>query len=221
MDKELFAQRLNKLRVDSNMTLRDISSQILEKTGVKIAPSSILKWEKGEFMPHADRINILANFFNVSPDWLAGNSSKMEIGVPLTDTYKPVYIEKEDLYRFRGEPVWIQIDDQKRWAIVSENEDEIYLSTGEIIPFYQVKGVISRFPAPFCYGIDATKKPIPRSRINGVSTVWVEKIGSVPAKRKKGWYDRDMERNCFTGRDGERLSLQDYAVTWIAFEDIN
>jgi len=64
----LFSKRLKQLRKESNKTQEEVANQI------KITRATLSRYETGEFEPPITTVMDLANFFNVSLDWLAGNS---------------------------------------------------------------------------------------------------------------------------------------------------
>jgi len=65
---EKFAKRLRELREEKNLTQRDLVIQIK----FKVTQPSIALWEQGKRVPSLEAATILAKFFNVSLDYLAG-----------------------------------------------------------------------------------------------------------------------------------------------------
>ena len=65
-----FAERLKELRLEEQLT----QITLAEKTG--LSQSSIAKWESGKRTPTLECQIILAKFFNVSLDYLAGLSDE-------------------------------------------------------------------------------------------------------------------------------------------------
>ena len=63
-----FAERLKELRLEAGLTQKQLS---IELQG-KIDQSSIARWELGGRMPLLDAVAILAIYFGVSIDYLAG-----------------------------------------------------------------------------------------------------------------------------------------------------
>ncbi|MCI8487525.1 helix-turn-helix domain-containing protein [Pumilibacter intestinalis] len=63
---EKFSQRLKILRNEQGIT----QTQLAKETG--LSQSGIALWESGKRVPNADVIIVLANFFNVSTDYLLG-----------------------------------------------------------------------------------------------------------------------------------------------------
>lgn len=64
----IFGKRLKQLRKENNKTQEEVSKQI------EITRATLSRYEKGEIEPPITTVMDLANYFNVSLDWLAGNS---------------------------------------------------------------------------------------------------------------------------------------------------
>ena len=78
--------RLNKMRIQNKLTFKELSEKLKEK-GIKISPDSLAKYERGDREPKIDKWQALANFFNVSVDYLKGAYSKEEIIKIVHDEY--------------------------------------------------------------------------------------------------------------------------------------
>ncbi|MBE5758008.1 MAG: helix-turn-helix transcriptional regulator [Clostridiales bacterium] len=63
-----FSERLKELRIESKLTQKQLS----DKLDGKIKQSSIARWEQGERVPGLDSAKLLAEYFGVSIDYLAG-----------------------------------------------------------------------------------------------------------------------------------------------------
>jgi len=66
MYKEGFPSKLKKARTNTGFTQREVETE----TG--IAQSQIAKYEKGKLEPNIETLGALADFYNVSVDWLLG-----------------------------------------------------------------------------------------------------------------------------------------------------
>ncbi|MCI6362053.1 helix-turn-helix domain-containing protein [Intestinimonas butyriciproducens] len=66
MYKEIFAQRIKKARNDTGFTQKEIERE----TGIR--QSDITKYENGKLEPNIEKLGILADFYEVSIDWLLG-----------------------------------------------------------------------------------------------------------------------------------------------------
>lgn len=61
-----FAKRLQELRTDKNISIRELARQ------VGYAHNSISMWEREKTKPTLDAITTLAKYFKVSTDYLTG-----------------------------------------------------------------------------------------------------------------------------------------------------
>lgn len=67
MYKEVFALRIKAIRTELGLTQNDVSKD----TGID--QSRISKYEAGDLQPDLEKLGILANYYQVSVDWLIGN----------------------------------------------------------------------------------------------------------------------------------------------------
>lgn len=75
-----FSKRLYILRKEKNLSQVDLAEEI------KVSASSISLWEAGKVIPEAEKILHLANFFNVSTDYLLGSSNFIKQKSIITQT---------------------------------------------------------------------------------------------------------------------------------------
>jgi len=95
----LFGKRIKELRVQHNMTQSDLARLL------KVSPSTIGMYEQGRRDPDTDTINFLADFFNVSADYLLGRT---DIPNNVNDEPTPQELEKvlrEANIAFDGAPL--------------------------------------------------------------------------------------------------------------------
>ena len=64
----IFGERLKQIRKECNKTQRDVAEH------TKITCATLSRYETGEAEPAINTVRTLASYFNVSLDWLAGNS---------------------------------------------------------------------------------------------------------------------------------------------------
>ena len=69
IDKKIFSSRFKELRNDSNTTMVDIAKRL------KVTKQSVHQWNSQKSLPTADKLVELADFFNVSLDYLVGRSN--------------------------------------------------------------------------------------------------------------------------------------------------
>ena len=67
MYKEVFAMRIKSVRKELGLT------QIQVSKDTEINQSQLSKYETGELEPDLEKLGILANYYEVSIDWLLGN----------------------------------------------------------------------------------------------------------------------------------------------------
>lgn len=77
MYAEGFASKLKKARENTGFTQREVSKE------VKIPQSTLANYEIGRTQPDIETIGILADFYEVSVDWLFGTK-----GGPSEDNYQ-------------------------------------------------------------------------------------------------------------------------------------
>lgn len=70
MYRETFAQRLKKARNETGFTQREVTKEL------NIPQSTIANYETGRTEPDIETLGILAEFYQVSTDWLLGIGRK-------------------------------------------------------------------------------------------------------------------------------------------------
>ncbi len=86
-DKNVFSERLKELLEKNNVSARKLGLTIGK------APSLITRYLSGERSPSGDVVVKVAKFFNVSTDYLLGNS---DVPMPTYGEYDPLqYLPKE------------------------------------------------------------------------------------------------------------------------------
>ncbi|MFU2204962.1 helix-turn-helix domain-containing protein [Streptococcus pluranimalium] len=66
----MFRERLKKLRLEAGLTQKEIA----EKFGIK--QPTYAQWESGRTKPKSETLEKFASFFNVSTDYLLGNTDQ-------------------------------------------------------------------------------------------------------------------------------------------------
>lgn len=77
IDKKIFAERLIQLRNKKNLMAKDIANEL----GITKAAMSV--YEAGKGLPTADKLAAIADYFNVSMDYLVGRSDDPTIHKPI------------------------------------------------------------------------------------------------------------------------------------------
>jgi transcriptional regulator with XRE-family HTH domain len=70
--KEIFCQRLRQLRQDKNMTITQIATEF------EVTKQTVSRWELGDRIPTLDTATAIADYFDVSLDYLVGRSDIKE-----------------------------------------------------------------------------------------------------------------------------------------------
>lgn len=70
LNREIFSIRLYKLRTEKNISIVDLARKI----GLK--KQSVHTWENQKTVPSADKLIALADYFDVSLDYLVGRSDE-------------------------------------------------------------------------------------------------------------------------------------------------
>ena len=72
LDMQLFGERLKKLRLTKKLSMDDMVAGITKMCPCNISKSNISRWESGNSVPTLEYTVVLAKFFGVSADYLAG-----------------------------------------------------------------------------------------------------------------------------------------------------
>lgn len=79
MNKNTFPERLRKLRENRKLSQIDLAKIM------NVSNGSISKWERGERQPDYDTLKKISNFFNVTTDYLVGQSDSRTTNVSKID----------------------------------------------------------------------------------------------------------------------------------------
>lgn len=110
MNDMSFANRIKQLRIENNLTQKDIA----EKLGM--TPTGISYWESGNAVPNYETLKKLADLFNVSIDFLIGNEKTNDENDVLFRKIGKVDEEKKELLmRILNNTVDSFIDDENKF----------------------------------------------------------------------------------------------------------
>lgn len=88
----MFSDRLKKLRDENNVSQFDLSNYL------GISQQALSKWENEKTEPDNESLVKIANYFNVSTDYLLGNSESKQIEKPYdNDLEKVLFSKAKDL----------------------------------------------------------------------------------------------------------------------------
>ena len=91
IDKEIFAQKLSKRRVESGLSQRKLAGMLC------VSPQAVSKWETGVTYPDIELLPKLSNIFHVSIDYILDNNS-----IEKANIYNEKY--QDDSYYWGVEP---------------------------------------------------------------------------------------------------------------------
>lgn len=69
MYRETFPQKIKQARQKIGFTQKEVSAE------TKISQSNIAKYENGDLEPDLEKLGILADFYQISVDWLLGTTA--------------------------------------------------------------------------------------------------------------------------------------------------
>lgn len=72
MYREAFPSKIKKARENTGFTQREVAKE------VSLPQSTIAKYETGKLEPSLETLGLLADFYNVSADWLLGTRGGRE-----------------------------------------------------------------------------------------------------------------------------------------------
>lgn len=102
-DAGLLGLRIKELRKEKGLRQSELA------TTLHVSQQAVGSWETGRTVPGADTLNVLADYFNVTTDYLLGRSEKKDDDTKTADikdddvifTYEGRQIPKEDLELIR------------------------------------------------------------------------------------------------------------------------
>ena len=81
-EEEITGKRLKELRIERDLTMDMVINTINEWQNLGLTRGNLSRWESGKNTPSLFNLKLLAKFYGVSIDYLAG----------LTNTRTPVYL---------------------------------------------------------------------------------------------------------------------------------
>ncbi|MBB4823731.1 transcriptional regulator with XRE-family HTH domain [Sporosarcina luteola] len=122
----MLGQRLKKLRIERNLTQKQLAEKI------KVTHVSISGYENGNRYPDTDTLQRLADYFDVSTDYLLGRSELLSHTIPIAG--QEVVLSPEELLLFtelKKHPTML-------YDLASDPEKKVK----ELIKFYKMKQML-------------------------------------------------------------------------------
>lgn len=171
IDGKTFGARIKDLMIDKDVTAKQVAS------ATNISPSILTNCSKGyEVSPNSETVLKLANYFNVSTDYLFGLTPAKTTNPTLRKISEYTRLSDaviEKLHKYA--PSSIQANFYRRFFddLVTDNEVGFYVT--DILKTY-VDAMCSFHPVPFEHIPNEPPKPLPNGRF------------SIPASEASEWY---------------------------------
>ena len=176
-----------------------------------ISQPTLSSWESERKSPTIDSILKMCGLYNVSADFLLGNS----VGGGASHD-REAEVPKLNLRIMHGQPVW---SDEYGWLIVDSINECMIAPDGVKLPFTSTINVYYKTD-DFSESALPKTKALSLTEINEYEKVWVEPISSDFNLRQelRGWYSvmSDWVENSV----GNRFLYNTYKVKWLAFFEI-
>lgn len=198
--------RFKELRLKAGISITELAKRM----GVSQAAAS--NWDLEKKIPATEMLCKLADFYNVSIDYLLGRSDSSD-----SISTDNIPVEGEALPCLHGFPVWSKA---YGWGVVNAAQKYIIYMNGTTIPFENASD-LSTLPPAFSIGYQSTGTPIPHTDLQNHTKIWVEPIDLEDSIRRelKGWYS--IKSFYVENEYGNRFYMDTYGSKWLAFSEIN
>ncbi|WP_291636651.1 helix-turn-helix transcriptional regulator [Clostridium sp.] len=85
--RKVFAKRLKMLRIDKKMTLKELATALQQKYEIEITYGSISNYERAFRIPSLNVLANIANYFDVTSDYLLGITDERNAKILQTSIY--------------------------------------------------------------------------------------------------------------------------------------
>ena len=181
------------------------ATEAAEKLGV--SQPTLSAWEGERKSPSIDSLENMADLYGVTTDYLLGREQTYALNPtqPIPAELLPV---------FHGKPVWSAV---YGWMLVNAVDRQLTLPNGTFVPFIDAAELFI-CSHPFSDTDSPYEKPLLRSEITHLETIWVEPVSPDPDLRKelRGWYQ--IKERCVQNEYGNRFYLDAYGSKWLAFD---
>ena len=194
------ARQFKNARLMNHMKVSDVIRQL------DISQPTLSAWEGERKSPSLDKLEQLADLYEVSTDFLLGRNSDK-------DSLPTNAISKESLPVLHGRPVW---SPEHGWLLVNATTQSLTQTDGTSIPFSDIKELHLAAPS-FSASDIPTDRPFLLKEIKKQKVVWVEPISPDTELREelRGRYqvkETFVENEC-----GNRFYLNTYQAKWLGY----
>ena len=224
------SQRIRALRSEHGLRQKDLADKLntlAERDGYN--PSycavSVSKWESRGSTPQIRTLRYLGEIFNVSVQYLSGESDSLRtLDSLITDynEYKALTLDDLDGF-FDGLPVWVETDKKTRagsYGLYNADNHTLIFKDGTKHDAKEFSHRIYSGPNPFTVSMRVLdEKPLDLTEIQDGVRLWVEPIHATEEVKEelRGWYVSDKKSQAFIGPNGMPLPFSLYGKSYVAF----
>lgn len=193
------AARIASLRSEFNLTQHQLGQLVQDRLHREkpFSPAVVSTWEIGRRMPSAAVIDVLAEIFHTTPDYIRGETDTKEENIP-KETIRTIQIAYTSLKHYEGKPVYIVFPLKNHsdcWGLVhiqASGKPTILTLDGLLVP--DRNAVFEVYVREFDYIEIRNYKALNRLGIsqilNTAKPVWVSMITTDLEVRAEynGWY---------------------------------
>ena len=197
--------RFKEIRLQAGLSITELAKIM----GVSQAAAS--NWDLDKKVPATETLCKLADFYNVSIDYLLGRSDSTN-----HKQTESTLLDCCALSCLHGQPVWSY---DKGWGIVNAAQGYVIYMDGSTVAFANAQG-LRTLPPAFTIGYHAIGTPIPHTDLLSYDKIWVEPIDLEESIRRelKGWYS--VKSFYVENEYGNRFYLDTYGNKWLAFSEM-
>lgn len=236
--------RIAKLRKEKGLTqsqfAKDFSNYILNETNYPLkekgfASVTISSWENASKRPKLEVLSIMAQYFNVSADYLLDRTDNRygtaELGEKSANdkftNYKlePEYlILPQELFSYDRQPIYVVFEDyvhENCWGILNASKEVIIFP--DTFFYYRKEKVNCKFysyiPEEERHYSPINKQRYSYNQMLNASAVWVKMLSPDAYIRGKyeGVYCHNIDKSCLQRADGLCLSYEGYGSVFYAY----
>ncbi len=196
----VIGNRIGLIRSRNNMSQEDLANALSELSGSQKSSMLVSHWENGRRVPDNDTITLLANYFNVSEEYIRGYTDDPNS----TETEKReanIRLKPEDYGAFDGKVVYLSFENytlEDQPAIVNYDKHAFIIKNGKIaFDNSDIRAVYISEPDYMNYKSSTGMRPIDMATLRHTKHIlWVEMCSpdSIVRTKYNGWY-RKNERD--------------------------
>ncbi len=216
-----FAARLKKLRELRGLSQQGLADEMTHRQGADGKPvraQTISSWEAGH-IPQLPSLNILAETFDVSTDYLIGSTKDESFRLSKSDLYQfPTKIEEADILQFEYEPLFYCPDDKDGyWTLVDPVTRTLVSIDFDPLPISDLNGTL------YSMAVKPIGEKLTLSEAKEREEIYVLALGFPKGvgARLKGWYAYDKANDLFVKKDKSYAFPTDqYGSAYIGYADL-